>query len=66
VDGHGGALTYDGSSWSDAVRIDPYGLASVSCPSAGFCAAVEGLGLLTYDGSAWSAPENIDAGAGLS
>ena len=35
---------------------------SVSCPSATFCAAVDGVGnALIYNGSSWSSPSDIDA-----
>jgi hypothetical protein len=62
----GYALAYDGSSWSSPVRVQgQLQLASVSCPSPSFCAAVgdrsTGLGsfagyTLTYNGRSWSAP----------
>ena len=55
VDGHGNALTYDGTSWSTPLSVDPSGApTSVSCPSPSFCAAVDASGnALTYDGSSW-------------
>ena len=38
---------------------------SVSCPTASFCAAVDGSGnALTYNGSSWSSPDSIDANKG--
>jgi Collagen triple helix repeat (20 copies) len=65
VDQHGRALTYDGSTWSAPSQIDAEGdLASLSCPSVSFCAAVGGSShgsALTYDGSIWSAPREIDS-----
>jgi hypothetical protein len=58
VDGNGDVLTYDGRSWSSPHSIDAgNGLASVSCPTASFCATVDNFGnALAYDGSSWSAP----------
>ena len=42
VDESGYALTYDGSSWSKPVSIEPSGApGAVSCPTASFCAAVD-------------------------
>jgi Collagen triple helix repeat (20 copies) len=65
VDGHGRALTYNGSTWSAPSQIDAEGnLASLSCPSASFCAAVGGSShgyVLTYNGSAWSTPTQVDS-----
>lgn len=53
VDWGGRALTYDGSSWSVPLTIDPgHALSSVSCPSELFCAAVDYRGnVLTYRGA---------------
>ena len=65
------ALTWNGTSWSRPVTIDPGGyrveLTSVSCPTTSFCAAVDTLGrALTWNGHAWSAPQGIDPrGAGM-
>ncbi|TPG15110.1 hypothetical protein EAH86_16460 [Pedococcus bigeumensis] len=40
-----------------------YGLASISCPTASFCAAVDGLGYaVTFDGTTWADPISIDTG----
>ncbi len=53
MDKTGNAFTYNGSSWSAPDSIDPYefGLTSVSCPTASFCAAVDYSGnVLTYRG----------------
>jgi len=65
VDGHGRALTYNGSTWSAPSQIDAQSdLESLSCPSASFCAAVGGRShgyALTYNGSTWSAPKEIDS-----
>ncbi|MDX6229850.1 MAG: hypothetical protein QOI76_3240 [Frankiales bacterium] len=70
VDAVGNAFTYNGTTWSAAVRIDntalgeqfPVRLNSVSCASASFCAAVDELGnATTYNGSTWSTPVNIDS-----
>ncbi|MDA8069033.1 MAG: hypothetical protein M0T77_10560 [Actinomycetota bacterium] len=57
------AVSYNGSSWSSTVGIDPSGgsLESVSCPTQSFCAAADDLGnVLTYNGSGWSSPTEID------
>ncbi len=66
VDEGGYVLTYNGSSWSQPVKIDPGNdLSSVSCPSARFCVAVDYDGnVFTYDGSSWSSPDDIDPGEG--
>jgi hypothetical protein len=38
----------------------------LSCPTATFCAAVDGSGnALTYNGTSWTAPTQIDSGNGL-
>lgn len=54
--------------WSSPTLVDPnLSLASVSCPSASFCAAVDGLGnALTFDGTSWSAPKPVPGAGGLS
>src|ERR1019366_5638929 len=64
VDGNGNALVYDGHSWSPDVSIDPgtsfliHQLAAVSCPSTGFCAAVDAGGqVFTYTGGALTVPK---------
>jgi hypothetical protein len=64
VDHSGRAVTYNGSTWSAPVRIDASGgLASVSCPSTSFCAAVDWFGdILTYDGTSWGLPQTVEAG----
>jgi hypothetical protein len=68
---------YDGTQWSLPVDIDAANyIAAISCPSAGFCAAVDGLlpagfgtgtesgQVFLYNGLTWSAARNID-GAGI-
>jgi len=53
------------AGWSSGVLIDPLAgePISVSCPTAGFCVAVDSVGnILTYNGSSWSSPKSIDAG----
>jgi protein kinase-like protein len=49
------------ASWSGGQRIDTAdGLTSVSCASAGFCAAADSGGnALTYSGGKWSAPHRL-------
>ena len=61
--GGGEVVTYNGTSWSDAITIDPISndISSVSCPSASFCSAVDSDGnVMTYNGTSWSAPIGID------
>lgn len=64
----GGALTstYNGSSWSYPVSVDPQaGFNSVSCVSTTFCMAVDTSGqALSYNGSSWSKPTVIDSNPG--
>jgi hypothetical protein len=58
------AAIWSGSSWGAGQGDDSTGdtVNSVSCPSASFCALVDGNGnATTYDGSAWSAPTQIDS-----
>ncbi|MGO9763565.1 MAG: collagen-like protein [Solirubrobacteraceae bacterium] len=62
VDYHGRVLTYDGSGWSAPKPIAAE-LAALSCPAAGFCAAVGGYHhgyALTYDGAGWAPPTEVD------
>jgi hypothetical protein len=72
ADGH--ALTYDGKTWSAPDLLEPAklvgidrfigqpALASVSCPTPTFCAAVDPSGnVFTFDGTVWSAPRSVDA-----
>jgi hypothetical protein len=55
VDSAGGALIYDGSTWTTST-VDTDELTSVSCVSATFCVAVDVAGrALAYTGG-WSAP----------
>jgi hypothetical protein len=59
----GTASRWNGSAWSTPVVIVPGGgLSSVSCPSAGFCVAVDRAGdALTYADGTWRAPVKADA-----
>ena len=69
MDNGSDAFTFNGTSWSPATAIDPgHELSTVSCPSARFCAAVDGGGgnVVTFDGSSWTAPVNIDSEAAKS
>jgi len=64
-DWNGNEVTYNGSTWTPFVIVDPTGnipLNGVSCPTTTFCAAVgsTGNGFL-YNGSTWSGPYSIDA-----
>ena len=65
----GEALTYDGTSWSAPVPIDPavnLGLIGISCPTPSFCAAIDSTGhALTYNGTSWSVPTQIVSYPGL-
>jgi len=61
------AFLFNGSTWSSVPRInDPAasaqpGMASVSCASPTFCAAVDyGPDVVTFNGTAWSKPFAID------
>ena len=66
--------TFNGTSWTGPVVIDPHialpadGLSAVSCPTTTFCAAVDASGnALTYNGHTWTNPVPIDPNnAGLS
>jgi len=64
---------FDGSTWSSAPSIhDPApstrtGMASVSCSSPSFCAAVDnGSNAFTFNGTSWSPATAIDPGNQLS
>lgn len=63
------AFVFNGSTWSSAPGIsdpvpnDRTGMASVSCSSPTFCAAVDnGSNAFTFDGTFWSAATTIDPG----
>jgi hypothetical protein len=67
------AFLFNGSTWSSAPRInDPVsgtqmGMASVSCASPSFCAAVDnGSHAFTFTGTSWSPATAIDPGNELS
>jgi hypothetical protein len=62
LDGSGGALIFNGSTWSTPT---PTGtdLSRVSCVSSSFCVAVGGSGeAATYNGSTWSALSKVGVG----
>lgn len=68
-------LVFNGSTWSSGPSIhDPVpststqvGMASVSCSSPGFCAAVDnGANAFTFNGKSWSPATAIDPGNQLS
>ena len=74
VDPTGVAYTYNGSSWSRGITMDPgatrtgdeVGINAVSCATPTFCVAVDDNGFaVTYNGTSWSAPERIDPTLGL-
>jgi hypothetical protein len=61
-------VTYNGTSWSKALFIDPNPpgisneITSVSCPTTTFCAVVDEAGnVLTYNGTTWSKPTTVDS-----
>ena len=67
------AFLFKGGRWSSAPRIDdpasgaPTGMASVSCSSPDFCAAVDnGANAFTFNGTSWSPAAVIDPGRELS
>ena len=67
------AFQFNGSTWASAPSIDDPassaqpGMASVSCSSARFCAAVDnGSNAFTFNGSSWSPAAVIDPGNELS
>jgi hypothetical protein len=75
IGGTGNALTWNGSSWSAPVHVDPIGnVSSISCPSTTFCLAVDlGAGktatngdYLTWDGSSWTTPASMPRAGSVS
>jgi hypothetical protein len=67
------AFLFNGRTWSSAPRInDPavsaeIGMASVSCASPGFCAAVDnGSNAFAFNGTSWSSAVVVDPGNELS
>jgi serine/threonine protein kinase len=65
----GGGSGGPAPTWSAGQRIDAAtgGLASVSCASADFCAAVDTAGnAFTYSGGSWSGPHQLTSSNGLS
>jgi hypothetical protein len=56
---------YNGTSWGTPVLIDPAGGAAmydVSCPSATFCAVIDGAGnVMLLNGTTWSAPKSVES-----
>ncbi|HVA69989.1 MAG TPA: hypothetical protein VNF08_01525 [Acidimicrobiales bacterium] len=66
----GHAVTYDGRSWSKAVKAGPDATYKVSCPNISFCAAVGASGLpgkpstiATFNGHAWSSQQTSTTGS---
>lgn len=62
-------FVFDGSRWSSAGTVPgtQTGMASVSCSSPSFCAAVgNGPDAFTFDGTSWSPATAIDPGGQLS
>jgi hypothetical protein len=64
--GHGSALTYNGTDWSQPSRLDSGTAKSpvhvfVSCPTNTFCAAVDTNGnAFTFSGTSWTRPVPVD------
>ena len=58
------AVTYDGTSWSAPVTIEPSGsVQDVSCASPTFCVAASSTGtILTWDGTSWSTTASLPVG----
>lgn len=62
VDEEGGALTFDGSGWSQPVRlttIDDGPLTAVSCPSSSFCVADDAAGDVMIGPGEWPGPNEL-------
>ncbi len=55
------AATYDGTSWTTVQNPTDAAPTSVSCPSDGFCMAVDGFAneVVTFDGTMWSGPVTL-------
>jgi hypothetical protein len=61
VDSAGEAIEYSGGSWGAPLDVDKQTpLASVSCPTSGFCAAADDGGAALVWTGAWEAPQRID------
>jgi hypothetical protein len=65
--------TFNGSSWSAPSLMDAAaaggdrGVDSISCPSTGFCMAVDDNGhALSYNGQSWSSPVKVDPSSNAS
>jgi hypothetical protein len=59
--GRGYVLTFDGSRWSPALKVDsqPFNNDSLSCPTTSFCMVADVRGdVVIFNGSSWSAPSN--------
>jgi hypothetical protein len=61
-------LTYDGSTWSQSIIVDPnHMLTGVDCASEQMCVGVDDAGrATTYDGSSWSHPVRVSRSKPLS
>ena len=63
--GPGQAETFNGTSWSQPTAIGGSSqLIAVSCPSADFCAAVDGFAVWTFNGGSWSEAGTAGTGYG--
>ena len=72
VDPAGDVFTYDGTSWSGAIVVDPpgpsdgNGLTAISCSTARLCVAVDDSGrAFTSGGTSWSGAVVVDPILGL-
>jgi hypothetical protein len=66
VDNNGNVLTWNGTSWSAPLSVDPNNLPdTISCPDTSFCMVSDSGGhALTYSAGSWSKPLLIDSNAG--
>lgn len=54
VDNAGHSYVYANGAWSGPMQVDAIDLASISCPTAGFCEAASGGAVFTFDGLGWN------------
>jgi hypothetical protein len=60
----GNVYSWNGSSWSEPVPVDPHGVpTSLSCRDRGLCVLVDDQGwAIDYNGTTWASPEHVDSG----
>jgi hypothetical protein len=56
---YGGSYAFNGAAWSPVPTPGDAALASVSCVSDDFCAAINGASVFIYNGQLWSAPTQL-------